>query len=358
MTQTPAETFSGGCRNYPEWRHSRVMARPDGVYPNELRTACRWQARYAICQAPLRRVTSVTRTKGKVLPGHSGTWSTQAARPPGPGTARAALEGRRTGVAQLKPIIALFTDFGVRDAYVAQMKGAILSIDAGLTVLDLNHEVAAFNLDQASYLLEASSRYLPAGSVVVAVVDPGVGTARRPVLCGTGSDRWFVGPDNGLLTHVLEAQGLREAYELTEDVYFLPSVSATFHGRDIFGPVAAHLASGVPPAKFGPRVETLNTLTLNSPHVLEDAVVGEIRHIDHYGNIVTNVTPDLLAGLQVGHDLSFTSTGAVGRCRSARHTGRSRLASSWRWSAAATPWKSLVRKAARRRTSWRLPASR
>ena len=209
----------------------------------------------------------------------------------------------------MKPIIALFTDFGVRDVYVAQMKGAILSFDSGLHVVDLNHEVAAFDVRQASYLLEASSRYLPAGSIVVTVVDPGVGTARRPVLCGTRSGRWFVGPDNGVLTHVLAAQGLREAYELTESAYFLPSVSATFHGRDIFGPVAAHLACGIPPARFGPRLETLDTLPVNSPRVADDAVVGEILHIDHYGNIVTNVTPDLLRGLQVGDNLSFAVEG-------------------------------------------------
>ena len=209
----------------------------------------------------------------------------------------------------MKPIIALFTDFGVRDAYVAQMKGAILSIDTGLTVVDLNHEVTAFDVRQAAYLLEASSRYLPARSIVVTVVDPGVGTARRPVLCGTRSGRWFVGPDNGVFTHVLAAQGLCEAYELTETAYFLSSVSATFHGRDMFGPVAAHLACGVRPAKFGPRVETLNTLPINSPRLAGNAVVGEILHIDHYGNIVTNVKPDLLQGLQVGHNLSFALEG-------------------------------------------------
>lgn len=209
----------------------------------------------------------------------------------------------------MKPIIALFTDFGVRDAYVAQMKGAILGIDAGLTVVDLNHEAAAFDVRRAGYLLEASSRYLPAGSIVVAVVDPGVGTARRPILCGTRSGRWFVGPDNGVFTHVLGAQGLREAYELTEPAYFLSSVSATFHGRDIFGPVAAHLACGVPATEFGPQIETLNTFPFSLPRVVGDTVVGEVLHIDHYGNIVTNVTPDLLAGLHVGHNLSFAIDG-------------------------------------------------
>ena len=141
---------------------------------------------------------------------------------------------------------------------------------------------------------------------MVTVVDPGVGTARRPVLCGTCSDKWFVGPDNGVLTHVLREQGLREAYELTQSDYFLPDVSATFHGRDIFSPVAAHLACGVPAANFGIRVEVLNTLSLNFPRVLEDAVEGEVVHIDHYGNIVTNITPDLVRGLRVGCNLSFT----------------------------------------------------
>ena len=203
-------------------------------------------------------------------------------------------------------MIALFTDFGVRDAYVAQMKGVIFSINADLKVIDLNHEVAAFDVRQAAYLLEASSRYLPAGSIVVTVVDPGVGTARRPVLCATQSDKWFVGPDNGVLTHVLAGQGLREAYELTEAAYFLPRVSATFHGRDVFAPVAAHLASGVLAAEFGPRVENLATFPVSPPRAIGQTAVGEIIHIDHYGNVVTNVTPDLLPGLQVGQTLAFT----------------------------------------------------
>ena len=198
--------------------------------------------------------------------------------------------------ARSRMIIALFTDFGVRDAYVAQMKGVILGINADVAVIDLNHEVAAFDVRQAAYLLEASSRYLPAGSIVVTVVDPGVGTARRPLLCGTQSDRWFVGPDNGVFTHVLAEQGFREAYELTEAAYFAPRVSSTFHGRDIFGPVAAHLASGVPANQFGPRVETPITFPVSLPRAVDQAAVGEIVHIDHFGNVVTNVTPDLLGG--------------------------------------------------------------
>ena len=206
----------------------------------------------------------------------------------------------------MRPIIALFTDFGVRDAYVAQMKGAILSINADVAVLDLTHEVAAFDVRQAAYLLEAASRYLPAGSIVVTVVDPGVGTPRRPVLWGAQTDRWFVGPDNGVFTHVLAGQGFGEAYELTKAAYFGPRVSSTFHGRDIFGPVAAHLASGVPANQFGPRVETLLTFPVRLPRAVAQAAVGEIVHIDHFGNLITNVTPDLLEGLQTGQQLLVT----------------------------------------------------
>ena len=185
------------------------------------------------------------------------------------------------------------------------MKGVILSIDTALTVIDLNHEVAAFDVRHAAYLLEASSRYLPPGSIVVTVVDPGVGTARRPVLWATPSDRWFVGPDNGVFTHVLTTHGLREAYELTETAYFSPRISSTFHGRDVFAPVAAHLASGVPAADFGPRVEDLVTFPVSSPCAVGQAAAGEIVHIDRFGNVVTNVTPNLLPGLRVGRNLSF-----------------------------------------------------
>ena len=207
---------------------------------------------------------------------------------------------------KVKRVIGLFTDFGVRDAYVAQMKGVILSINAALTVIDLNHEVAAFDVRQAAYLLEASSRYLPPGSIVVTVVDPGVGTARRPVLWATQSDRWFVGPDNGVFTHVLTAHGLREAYELTETAYFRSRISSTFHGRDVFALVAAHLASGVPAADFGPRVEDLVTFPVSSPYAVGQAATGEIVHIDGFGNVVTNVTPDLLPGLRIGQNVSFS----------------------------------------------------
>src|SRR4030095_15218849 len=138
-------------------------------------------------------------------------------------------------------MIALFTDFGTRDAYVAQLKGAIVSINPHAVVLDLNHEVGQFDIRQAAYLLERSAAYFPAATIFVAVIDPGVGSLRRPLLLHTGTNKLYVGPDNGLFTRVLAREGLRAAYMLQETAYYrLPDVSVTFHGRDIFGPVAAH----------------------------------------------------------------------------------------------------------------------
>jgi S-adenosylmethionine hydrolase len=206
-------------------------------------------------------------------------------------------------------MIALFTDFGTRDAYVAQLKGAILGINPDTPLIDLNHHVGQFNLRQAAYLLAASARYFPAGTIFVAVVDPGVGTSRRPILVQTRAGKFYVGPDNGIFTQVLEREGLQEAYELRHATYFLGSVSATFHGRDIFGPVAAHLTRGVPPAQFGPPIEAVVRLPFTPPCVVGRTVTGEIIHLDHFGNIITNITRQVLAPLPYGQSITLTIKG-------------------------------------------------
>ena len=197
-------------------------------------------------------------------------------------------------------VIALFTDFGTRDAYVAQLKGAILSIHATAQLVDLTHEVHAFDVRAAADLLEASARYFPARTIFVAVVDPGVGTARRPVLLVTQAEKYYVGPDNGLFTRVIEREGLQAAYLLTQAAYFLPQVSATFHGRDLFGPVAAHLARGVAPAQFGPRLAELVRLPYVRPQRMGETVIGEVIHVDRYGNIATNIPSEMLSHLVPG----------------------------------------------------------
>ena len=203
-------------------------------------------------------------------------------------------------------IIALFTDFGTRDAYVAQLKGAILSIHPTAQLVDLSHEVGAFDVCAAAYLLDAAARYFPARTIFVAVIDPGVGTARRPLLLTTQAEKFYVGPDNGLFTRVMERERLQAAYMLTQSAYFLPQVSATFHGRDIFGPVAAHLAQGVEPAYFGPRLEDVVRLPYALPQRLGDTVSGEVIHLDHYGNIVTNIPSAMLTALVPGQWLTLT----------------------------------------------------
>jgi len=202
-------------------------------------------------------------------------------------------------------VIALFTDFGTRDAYVAQLKGAILSIHPTAQLVDLTHAVEAFNIRAASYLLEASARYFPARTIFVAVVDPGVGTTRHPLLVETLAGKFYLGPDNGLFTRVLEHEGLHAAYVLTQSAFFRPEVSATFHGRDIFGPVAAHLAAGIAPEQFGPRLETLVQLPSLPARHLGATIHGEVLHIDHYGNIATNIPAALVTDLRSGQRLTL-----------------------------------------------------
>jgi len=203
-------------------------------------------------------------------------------------------------------IIALFTDFGTRDAYVAQLKGAILSLHPAAQLIDLTHEVDAFDIRAAAYVLDASARYFPPGMIFVAVVDPGVGTARRPLLLVTQADKYYVGPDNGLFTRVVERERLKAAYVLTQSAYFRCQVSATFHGRDIFGPVAAHLAGGVEPAQFGPRIEDIVRLPYTRPQRIGEIITGEILHLDHFGNIATNIPAAMCTDFTPGQTVACT----------------------------------------------------
>jgi hypothetical protein len=207
-------------------------------------------------------------------------------------------------------MIALFTDFGTQDGYVAQVKGVILSMNPHATLIDLSHDVGQFDVPQAAYLLEKATRYFPAGTIVVAVVDPGVGSARHPLLVCTQASKCYVGPDNGLFTWVLEREGLREAYLLEQEAYFRTSrVSATFHGRDIFAPVAAHLSLGIAPACFGQRLTEVVTLPRIQARLEGQTIEGIVLHIDHFGNILTNIPAALLDGVRPGQDITMALSG-------------------------------------------------
>jgi S-adenosylmethionine hydrolase len=187
-----------------------------------------------------------------------------------------------------KPIITLTTDFGLRDHYVAAMKGVILGICPQASIVDVTHEVSSFEVAEAAFLLSQTWTCFPKKTVHVVVVDPGVGSMRRPILAEVDGHR-FVAPDNGLLTAVLTREGCKVRH-ITSEKHFRHPVSQTFHGRDIFAPVAAHVASGVPAARLGPRIDNYLRLTFERPmRTARRGWTGAILHVDHFGNIVTNI---------------------------------------------------------------------
>ncbi len=237
------------------------------------------------------------------------------------------------------PTITLTSDFGWRDGFVAVMKGVILGINPSVTLVDISHDIPQQNIAHGAFVLGTTCGYFPGGTIHLAVVDPGVGTERRPILlvtpdAPTPSEEtgrspplrtFYVAPDNGLLTYVIMAHqalpnhgvaGTMEedaflrptrvllpeacsAYVLDRDEYWLKPVSNTFHGRDIFAPVAAHLSNGVAPDALGTPVEEI--VCLNVPRPLEkgNVISGRVIHIDHFGNLVSNIRSGAVTGSRV-----------------------------------------------------------
>ncbi len=186
------------------------------------------------------------------------------------------------------PIITLTSDFGLRDPFVGIMKGVILRICPEARLVDLTHEVEPQDVLEGALSLESAWRFFPPGTIHLAVVDPGVGGARR-ALGLHAEGHYFVGPDNGLFTFAL-VEGAWSAVSLEAAAYRLPEVSQTFHGRDIFAPAAAHLASGLPLDRLGPSITDPARLTLPGCRIDGDEVVGEVIRSDRFGNLLTSVT--------------------------------------------------------------------
>lgn len=195
-------------------------------------------------------------------------------------------------------IITLTTDFGTRDAYVGAMKGVIYRILPSAHIVDISHLIPPQRIIDAALLLEGAYPWFPVGTVHVVVVDPGVGTARRPIAI-SANNQLFVGPDNGVLSAPLGEPDAR-AYEITEITYELPQRSDTFHGRDVFAPAAAHLASGVEIERLGPPAQHCVTLDLPKPKLVEREIHGEILRIDRFGNALTNIPRTLLREIGPG----------------------------------------------------------
>ena len=220
----------------------------------------------------------------------------------------------------MSPIVTLTTDFGYDDPYVAAVKGAILNINPAASIVDVTHSVRPQDILQAAFILNGAYRYFPKQTVHVAIVDPGVGSERRGVILKTAS-AVFVAPDNGILSYIIDdlfsiegssvaeqTHGLTEivfkkgleAAAITDPRFWRHPVSPTFHGRDIFAPVAAGLSLGISPFEFGEKINSLHILPITKPSVGPDgSVVGQVSHIDRFGNLITNIKSSNLPGKNI-----------------------------------------------------------
>jgi S-adenosylmethionine hydrolase len=191
-----------------------------------------------------------------------------------------------------QPIITLTTDFGLSDHFVGTMKGVILDIVPEATIVDIGHSVQAFDILDGALTIAQAYNYFPAGTVHLVVVDPGVGTARRPIIASTDRHH-FVAPDNGVLSLMYSREERLHVRNITSDHYFLQPICNTFHGRDVFAPVAAYLAKGVDSQKFGDEVSDFVRFNAPRPKPMEgNALRGVVLKVDRFGNLVTNFMPE------------------------------------------------------------------
>jgi S-adenosylmethionine hydrolase len=213
-------------------------------------------------------------------------------------------------------IVTLLTDFGTADYFVGALKGAVLASNPEARVVDLTHEVPPYDVEAGAFTLRAAFETFPEGTVHVAVVDPGVGSARRGIAV-EGRGHTFVGPDNGLFGHVCERLGPFRVFQLTNRNFFRREVSPTFHGRDIFAPVAGALSRGVRAEELGPEVFDFVRLPSAAVEKTADGkLVGSVIHVDRFGNLVTNITPEELSEESIARGARLRIGGReVGRFR-------------------------------------------
>ncbi len=208
-------------------------------------------------------------------------------------------------MASSERIITLLSDFGLRDHYVAAIKGVILGLNPDVKLVDISHLVPPRDIHTGAFLLGQAYSCFPPSTVHLAVVDPGVGTSRK-VLAATAGGSYFVAPDNGLLSYVRKYSDDFHAYEVTADHYYRKPASNTFHGRDIFAPIAAWVSRDIPLHQLGDEIENPVLLNLPDPvSVKEGLIQAAIIAVDHFGNMVTNLTPEHLPEFDSGTDLPF-----------------------------------------------------
>ncbi len=186
--------------------------------------------------------------------------------------------------------IALLTDFGYKDPYVGLMKAIIYRINSEVNIVDITHDITSFSIQEASYILYVSYRYFPKQTIFLVVVDPGVGTKRRVLIIKT-NNYIFIGPDNGVLYQSVLDDGIKSIIEVTNDKFFMKPVSNTFHGRDIFAPIAAYVSLGIDPSVFGEKISVndIVKLELEIKELTSNRICGKVLYIDKFGNVVLNL---------------------------------------------------------------------
>jgi S-adenosylmethionine hydrolase len=190
---------------------------------------------------------------------------------------------------KIKPIITLLSDFGTADPYVGEMKAVILSIQRDVIIVDISHKVRRFDINMGAFILAQATPYFPKGTIHVTVVDPSVGTNRKPIIVSTPT-KFYVGPDNGVLMLSVLREEKYRVYEILNPKYILKDKSMTFHGRDVFCPAAAYLAKGVSPSSFGPEIKEPVVINFPKPIFNKKILQGKVIHIDYFGNVITNFT--------------------------------------------------------------------
>jgi S-adenosylmethionine hydrolase len=207
----------------------------------------------------------------------------------------------------MSSIITLTTDYGGKDAFAASMKGVILKVNSTVQIVDISHEINPQDIWEAAYTLRSAYSYFPNGTVHLAVVDPGTGSSRRPIIVVTESF-YFIGPDNGVFTLIYQEAERIRVHHLTATHYYLPNPGPTFHGRDIFAPVAGWLAKGIPSGNFGEEITDYVKLNIPVAKATANGIEGHVVHIDRFGNLITNITyKDIMANLPEGADWTAAS---------------------------------------------------
>lgn len=196
----------------------------------------------------------------------------------------------------MSPLITLTTDFGTGSPYVAEMKGVILSINPSARIVDIAHNIGPQNVRQAAILLAEATTWFPAGTIHVAVIDPGVGTERR-IIYAQIDDQQYIAPDNGVLSRLMTKTRPARIITLANSEHWLPSVSTTFHGRDIMAPVAAQISLGMEPDRLGPARPDMLDLDWPAPEIEANSVRGQVSWIDGFGNLITNIPTSVLPAL-------------------------------------------------------------